>query len=110
MNKKTDIQVKVDEVMDSLSGIQKATPQPFFYTRLQARLQKSKKNVWEDLSRVITRPAFAVLSLSFVVLLNTVVIFSESSAAAGMPENTEIAVADEYSRTSSYYNLENVIP
>jgi uncharacterized membrane protein YdfJ with MMPL/SSD domain len=109
MSKKTDIQMRVDAAMNSLTDVIPAAPQPFFFTRLQARLHRRQRNVWEDLSRLITRPAFAVLSLSLVVLLNTFVILSESSAS-GMPENSELAVADEYNRTSSYYDLENAIP
>lgn len=109
MSKKTDIQMKVDAAMDSLSGLDTAMPRPFFYARLQARLQRKQRNVWEDLSRTITRPAFAVLSLSLVVLLNTFVILSEFSSQ-DKPENSELAVADEYNRTASYFDLENSIP
>lgn len=109
MSKKTDIQMRVDAAMDSLSGITRAVPQPFFFTRLQSRLQRKQRNVWEDLSHIITRPAFAVFSLSLVVLLNTFVILSESSPAT-TPENSELVVADEYNRTSSYYDLENANP
>jgi uncharacterized membrane protein YdfJ with MMPL/SSD domain len=109
MSKKTDIQMKVDAVMDSLSGVERAMPQPYFYTRLRARLDGKQKTVWDDISRVITRPAFAVLSLSLIILLNTFVIFSEGSTES-TAESQEFAVVDEYNRTSSYYDLENVIP
>lgn len=106
MNKKTDIQKMVDEALESLSGIRKAEPQPFFYTRLHARLVRKKHNSWELLGRLVSRPAIAFLSIALVILLNTVVMVTESHHA-GSAEKSEIAVADEYNQTSSFYDLEN---
>lgn len=105
----TDIQQKADEAIDSVLNIERATPNPFFYTRLQARMMKKERNIWEKLSSTIARPAFAVMSISLVVLLNTFVVLTESSRTE-QAEPSEVAVADEYSRTTSFYDLENVVP
>lgn len=38
-----ELQKQVDETIESISGIQKADPGPFFYTRLTARLEANSQ-------------------------------------------------------------------
>lgn len=109
MNRNTEIQRKVENVMESLSGIERQEPAPFFYTRVQARLMKQKKNFWESTARTITRPAFAFLSIALIVLVNSFVVLSITADQA-KPERSEVAIADEYRSTNSFYDLENVMP
>ncbi|MBO9572907.1 MAG: hypothetical protein J7497_11995 [Chitinophagaceae bacterium] len=103
------IQKKVEEAMNSLDGIRPSAPEPFFYTRVEARIMNRERSVWESLTRTVTRPAFAFLSVLLVVLLNSFVIISFVSKS-DVPEHSEVAIADEYSTTNSFYDLENVIP
>jgi len=46
MKQDPNIQKKVEEALSSLDGIQRAQPGPYFVTRLTARLQNDKRNVW----------------------------------------------------------------
>ena len=47
MNKMTDIQRRAEEAMESILNIGQATPPPFFYTRLMARIQRQEGSGWE---------------------------------------------------------------
>ncbi len=94
--------------MESLSGIERQEPAPFFYTRVQARLLNKQVNVWESLTRTITRPTFAFLSIFLIVLLNSLVILSINDEQESS-DRSELIIAEEYS-TSSFYDLENVMP
>lgn len=109
MNKVTEIQKKVDDAMDSIVNITKATPKPFFYTRLEARLYRTERNGWERLSRLISRPAVAIATLSLVLILNGFVVVKGISAINDMPELREMAATEDL-RVTSYYDIENVQP
>jgi hypothetical protein len=109
MNKMTDIQRKIDEAMDSIVGINRAMPTPFLYTRLSARISKRENSYWERLSQVITRPAFAVITVSMVLMLNLFVAINESSATTPKPNVSEMATIDDLG-ANSFYDIENVQP
>ena len=109
MNKMTDIQKSIDEAMDSILHINRATPQPFFYTRLLARISRQESNYWESISRLVSRPAFAFMTISMVLLLNIFVAVNETTASSATPELSEVATADDLG-TNSFYDIENVQP
>lgn len=95
--------------MDSVNGIERAHPSPFFYTRLMARIGNRESSAWERVSRLITRPSIAAISLSLVLILNVFVVVNQVSANDA-PDNSETALAEEYSSANAYYAIENVQP
>ncbi|MBL7696741.1 MAG: hypothetical protein JNK79_01220 [Chitinophagaceae bacterium] len=109
MNKMTTIQKKVDDAMDSILDIRRADPNPFFYTRLQARIKGVESNFWERMSRVVSRPAFAFITLSVVLILNTFVALNETSVAFSKANISDVATADDLG-TNAFYDIENVQP
>jgi hypothetical protein len=109
MNKMTDIQRRIDEAMDSILNIGQATPQPFFYTRLMARMQSQDGGSWEKISKLISRPAVAFITVSTVLMLNIYVAFNEASSPSVSPELSEVATADDLG-TNTFYDIENVQP
>jgi hypothetical protein len=109
MNKMTDIQNRIDEAMDSILNVGQATPQPFFYTRLMARIQRHESNGWEKISVVISRPVFALITLSTVLTLNIFVALNETSSSVNSGEISEVATADDLG-TNTFYDIENVQP
>ena len=52
------IHKKIDEVMHSMDSINRASPRPFLFTRLEARMQ-NEKNIWVKLSSFVARPVVA---------------------------------------------------
>ena len=99
---------KVEEILNSLDGINRAAIPDFFYTRLKARMEKSLepsiKKSW------ILRPAFALTTLAAVLLINAVVILKGDTGKDDTATNdseTLQSIAAEYSLNdnNSVYDL-----
>ena len=92
---------KIDKVMQSLDGIEKASPLPFFFTRLEAKMQK-EKNRWEVISSFLSRPVIAFACICLIIVINAAVIFSASHFKNTADQlNNELATADEYNSVSA---------
>lgn len=99
---------KIDDVMQSMDGITRATPRPFLFTRLEARMQ-SERNIWSKISSFAARPVVAFACVCFVLIINAMVIFTSGSATT--QQGPELATADEYSQVSyNLYDFENFKP
>jgi hypothetical protein len=64
-----DIDKKVEETLKSLDGVNQAEPNPFYYTRLKARMEKEllqPKSVWGW----TFKPLYVYASLAIVLLIN----------------------------------------
>jgi hypothetical protein len=109
MEKKINMLTKVENTMNSLDGLQKASPGPFFFTRLRARMQKEETGVWAGIASFIAKPAVAVTSLGLIVLLNAAVLLYQKQEPS-VPDQNEQISADDYNTTvatNSYYD-ENI--
>lgn len=102
---------KIDETMQSLDSIGKASPRPFFFTRLEARMQKEKSR-WEIISSFVAKPAIVFSSICLIIVINVAVIFSSSTLTNSTDQqNNELATADEYNLLSSpMYEYVNSTP
>lgn len=95
-----NINRKIDKVMQSLDGIEKVSPRPFFFTRLEAKMQKHK-NGWEKISSFLSRPIVAFACICLIIIINAAVIFSARNFKTTDPANNELAAADEYNSVSA---------
>lgn len=103
---------KIENILNSLNGINRAEAPPFFYTRLQARLQMHKRSsTMEQIMAFLIRPAFALTTLSFFILLNIYAITSMvkvKKQSVASQTNTEASIqsfAQEYNLSvSTLYN------
>ena len=97
--------------MQSLDGIEKAAPRPFFFTRLEARMQ-NEKSIWEIISSFAAKPAIVFASICLIVVINAAVILSSSTLTGSSDQqNTEQATADEYNSVSApMYEYVNATP
>ncbi len=97
MNRQDQIQNNVEQAMVSLDNIQRATANPFLYTRIQAALQKEEIGFWGSVTGFITKPAVAFATLLLVLGMNSLVFFNaaENNTASGSDE--EQLFAREYS-------------
>ncbi|MEO8962449.1 MAG: hypothetical protein ABI325_11245 [Ginsengibacter sp.] len=102
---------KIEDAMRSLDGIQQATPEPFFFTRLEARMQR-ERGVWDKISSFVAKPIIAFACICLVIMINAVVIFSSTySQKAGNSQSNELATVDEYTQVSStLYEFVNTNP
>ena len=91
-------QDKIEQILQSLDANQRAAAPDFFYTRLKARMEREfsdgKKNkAW------ILRPAYALVVLVMVLVLNALVILKGSETPDLNNNDTETvqSIAAEYS-------------
>jgi len=97
-------------ILDSLEGLQKASPGPFFYTRVLARLQKEESGIWGRLVAYITRPSIALATLALIFLLNAAAFFYEREVSLMAADQNEQTINEDYNTTlaaNSYYDENN---
>jgi hypothetical protein len=106
---KNDDQInrEIEATLDSLDGINRAGVSPYFYTRLQAKLEARKPEGFGILSQLINRPAIAVSILTVFLVLNIIAI--KGITAGSVTTETKSAslqsLAIEYNlNTTSVYN------
>jgi hypothetical protein len=92
---------KVDDILNSLDSVKRASAPDFFYTRLKARMEKRLEPVAQR--PWILRPVFAFAALVIVVLINAAVIFQgqNSTETNGSDTDTYQSIAAEYNLNDS---------
>lgn len=89
MSKNENIQQRLEQTMNSLDGMRKASPGPFFFTRVQARLERDDISVWESVTGFLTRPVVATAVVGFIIFMNASVAFFSK------PTQTEVSIAEQ---------------
>lgn len=85
---------KIEAAMSSLDHATRSGPGPFFYTRVEARLNQKDRTFWERVSGFIAQPAVALSVICLVISLNTLVIV-QTKASPSFKEQTTSALADD---------------
>ena len=107
MENKPVISAKTEAILDSLEGMQKASPGPFFFTRVQARLQKDEVSLWGRFAGFMTKPGVALATLFLIFLLNAVALFYQQKTTVSVADQFEQGNMEEYNTTlaaNSYYD------
>lgn len=96
---------QVEEILQSLDGMNRAEANPFLYTRIQARLDmgSSEKNAWGW----IRKPVFSFATLSLLIILNVAAIstyLKKGTATTTQPESIENFAQEYHLDGSSAYN------
>ncbi len=111
MNKNEHINKLVDEALSSLDGAERATPKPYLFTRLNARMQIETENSWDNVLKFISRPAIALAGLCLVITINALVVSSNYSGQTTKAAEEQYASADEYNTSVAVLNdIENIEP
>lgn len=116
MSANDKINREVEQTLQSLDGMARASANPFLYTRIRAKMQQVENSRWEKLFSFISRPVVAIALLLLIMAINGWVVFSSGSAkeniateytGAGVSElaNEYILVAS--STSYAYENLSN---
>ena len=112
MNRQSDTGKKADKALESLNGIQRAEPQPYFYTRLIGRLQRDEKTLWETMGSFLAKPVIVAICLGFILVFNAFILFRQDSdkGSSSTASQTEQLVTDnEYVLASgSSFEYENL--
>lgn len=102
-----NIDNQVEETMRSLDGMQSASPGPFFYTRVMARLDSSQKSIWENISAFIARPVVAFAVICLVIIMNTIAVVQKKEAAPFFADQMEQVTEDDLNlAVNTFYDYE----
>jgi hypothetical protein len=97
---------KIEEILNSLDGIQKADPKPFLATRVKASLQQ-KITIWDRVITNITKPIFVLTSIMVLLALNVfIVLQNKNIESESTLVNEEELVQNDYA-TNTFYTIEN---
>lgn len=113
MEPKKTIEGKIERALESLDGMQRATPQPWFYTRVKARLQREEKTIWESIGSFLSKPAVAMAGLGMILVLNIFVLSKQDNLQhATNVANQPVQLTDSESiiASNSSFDYENVQP
>lgn len=112
MNRQPDFKKKADQTLKSLEGIQRAEPQPYFFTRVKARLERGEKNIWEVMGVFLARPAIAFSGLCLILAINIFILTKKDTVSTQLNavQNTQVTEDENIlavaSNTYDYENLE----
>ena len=95
------IEEKIDKTLASLEHIERATPRPFFYTRLEAKIQKKHAPI----PNIVLRPVFIWSFLALIVFINLSVVINYATKPRSSEEQNANAFAQEYGLSSLDTNL-----
>jgi hypothetical protein len=94
---------KIEQALQSLDGIQRAEPMPFFYTRLQARMQKEMEV--ESIGWLpVKKPVWLIATLFVFLVLNGIMIKQTAQLSNKKQSTSETASLQSF---ASEYELNN---
>ena len=90
---------KLEEILGSLDGSQRAPVPDFFFTRLKARMEKGFEQGQALNKSWLLRPVFAITALAVVLLINAFVILKDDATKDNAANDVETlqSIAAEYS-------------
>lgn len=74
--KQKPIDQRVDDALNSLDGIQRAEANPWFFARVNARLQKDESSYWAHIGSFLSKPGIALAGVSLILVLNVFLLLS----------------------------------
>ena len=108
------INEEVKQTMEALDGIHKASPRPFFFTRLNAKIQNGSLANAGILFSNSTWIKIVVSVVIFLILVNvyTVSTVKKADTASLQPptlNELQAFIGEYYPQTPTVYNLDTVI-
>lgn len=103
---------RIDEVMNSLEGMQRAKAPDFMYTRLQARMEK-EFDQGGPLGRWLTKPVLALSIAAVILIINATTVlkmWEQGTSAASTSESAQVVASDYPAAVYPVYNENSVEP
>lgn len=86
----------VEAALNSLEGMTKASPEPYFQTRLMARMERAQRGAWAIAFDLLSRPSVAMGFAFSLLLINGYILFSTVSDSSESVDEPPMAVVSEY--------------
>jgi membrane-bound ClpP family serine protease len=110
MNKKENINNWVDEALNSLDDVKRATGKPYLLTRLNTKMQNSHSSVWDNALQFISKPMVALVCMLIIIAFNVLIISRNYNTFNTINEEQAVTV-DEYNANITALNYtENIEP
>lgn len=114
MKSKSDIEKRAEEALNSLDGIQRATPQPWLFSRVKAKLLREaeeEKTIWGVLGSYLSKPVVAIAGLFLILFFNVVFLYNQDSGIPSVAITDELQPNDSESliASSSSFDYENLV-
>ncbi len=111
MKNKINIEHKVDSALNSINHIERASMPPYFFTRLEARMQGGR-SFWEKTTLFLANPIIAFGSICLILFVNIYIITSAPQDGMNMAQQTtDFASVEEYNQISfNLFEFENFKP
>jgi hypothetical protein len=87
----------INEIMNSLDGLQKAEGNPFLKTRILSKINQPHPS-----KQILVRPVFALAGLTALVMLLNIYLWSRDTAEINY-DTTTVSAVNEYELTSIEY-------
>lgn len=101
----------IDQIMDSLDGIQSAMPRPFLHTRIMARMDRTRKDPWVRTWNFISKPAVSMAIVASLMIMNLYIFIQRSADQVEVKEEPTASVANDYEQQFvSYYSINEDLP
>lgn len=104
---------RIDDILDSLDGIERAAPAPFLHTRILARMQREQSTPVYRALLWLSKPSVTIALSVLLLLVNGYVMFtgSRSSVPTVIEENSMALVQDyDVHYASAYEPLADEAP
>jgi len=86
---------RVEEIMNSLDGLQPAKTSPYLYTKIISRLNQ-QDSPWKTIASFLSRPAIAIGLSILLLLMNTGIILYNKPSNTDDKTDQLTALAQEY--------------
>ena len=64
----------VDEALNSLDDVKRATAKPYVLTRMNAKMQNSNSSIWDNILQFISKPMVALVCMLIIIAFNVLVV------------------------------------
>lgn len=108
MKNDKNIQLRVEEALNSVDGIKRASPRPYLLTRINARLNRRAKTNWDKAAVFMSRPAVMVAGICLVLAINiSVVLLNTPTSNNTVAERSANVGTDEDETSTSFATIDN---
>ena len=114
MKQRNDIEKRVEETLNSLDGIQQATPQPWLFSRIKRRLaEEEDRTLWGAIGGYLGKPVIAIAGLCFILMVNVFLVVNnqqkENTASFFSAQADQSVDSESLIASSSSFDYETLL-
>jgi hypothetical protein len=94
-----------EEIINSLEGIERAQPTPFFYTRVHAKLIKNQYSPEVGFFKFVTNPAFVLGMVLLIIFMNGYIMMNRTNLIKSQDEVGQSLAVEYGQNTLNPYDI-----